>query len=210
MKKQIERLTNDDMRDNEANSYHTRGQMEQEAIGNLIGNLNVKLAANESNRADIEAQLQTAWNEVFQANTQLTNVVTQLEKSTDYSWDKYGEIVSWIRFDLSDYRDNLEYFKDYMREYHHVTVDSDSDCLAYSQGPCIVINEDGDVYDQDGDKFFVSKIDYRDDDGESDYVKRNELIESYMEKSGYFPGVFRSDRHGNVFHVNTTITKGTE
>ena len=36
-----------------------------------------------------------------------------------------------------------------------------------------------------------------------DTAKRNRLIEEYMEKTGCYPGVFSSDRHGNVFAVNT-------
>ena len=45
------------------------------------------------------------------------------------------------------------------------------------------------------------------EDGEVDEVKRNELIEAYMEKTGCFPGVLSDDDHGNLFLVNTTGEK---
>ena len=86
-----------------------------------------------------------------------------------------------------------------MRENHCIEVDFQNDVLMYSQGPCIVVNNEGDVLDTDSGKWFIKKNDYLDEEtGKFDISKRNELIEAYMEKTGYFPGVFESDYYGNL------------
>lgn len=172
-------------------------------MNDTIKRLNQQLAAIDADRAGIEDKLRTAWGLIFMASESIKTAVSKLEASNEYTWDKFGEIASWIRMDLSEFKKCREAFADYMLEEHHTLVDFENDALICSLGPCIVINHDGDVYDQDGDKFFIKKSDYQDDDGELNEAKRNELIEAYMEKSGYFPGVFRSDYHGNLFAVKT-------
>jgi hypothetical protein len=52
------------------------------------------------------------------------------------------------------------------------------------------------------DKCIINESEYK-NDGEVDETKRNALIEAYMEKMGYFPGVFRRDRDGSVYSVKT-------
>jgi hypothetical protein len=179
--------------------------MQNQTIKALNEKLNV---ANENTQA-IETELQAAWNEVFKGLTVIRDAVTKLESSQDFIWDKYGEISSYLRFyELSDFVECRSYFETYMYDSHFVNVDWENDCLTYNQGFNIVINEDGDVYDQDGDKFFLNKNDYKNDSGELDVTKRNALIEEYMQKTGCFPTVFSSDRHGNIFVVNTHTNSG--
>ena len=173
-------------------------------MNQAIKELNLKLEALDADRSDIETQLQAEWNNVFNDSSVIKDLVTKVENSQNYRWDKYGEIVSYVPFNAEDFRDCSQYFKEYMRDNYFVELDFDNAVVTYSQGPGIVINDNGDVYDQDGDKFFIKKNDYRDDEtGELDEAKRNELIEQYMEKTGCYPGVFLSDRHGNVFAVST-------
>lgn len=176
-------------------------------MNKTIERLNAQLAKVSSNAADIEIQLQTAWDKVFNKNKALKKAIQEVESSNEYAWNKYGEIVSWIRFDHADFDKCREYLKTWLRENHYVEVDFANDALMYAVGTSIVINDDGDVYDQDGDKFFIKKNDYRDENGELDIEKRNELIEAYMEKTGCYPGVFSSDRHGNVFSISTVAKK---
>lgn len=169
-----------------------------------INELNKNLNDKNADILDIESQLQIEWNNVFKDLSVILVGVTKVESSTEYLWDKYGEIVSWARFsDLSDFQDCKQYFTEYMREYHCVDIDWENECLTYSVGPSIVINDNGDVYDQDGNKFFISKSDYSDEHGYLDESKRNELIEAYMLKTDCYPGVFKSDRHGNVTLIDT-------
>lgn len=172
-------------------------------MNNKIKALNKKLSSFAGKASDIEIKLQHEYDKVFAKHKELNKAITGVERSTDYAWDNHGEIVSWIRFDVSDFEGCESYLKEYLRDSHDISLDFDNGILSYSLGTNIVINDDGDVYDQDGDKFFINKDDYRDDDGNLDESKRNKLIEEYMEKTGCYPGVFSSDRHGNIFSVNT-------
>lgn len=170
-------------------------------MNNKINELNKQLSLIHGNELEIKSLLQKEWNETFARDKNLQDAMVEVQSSTEYCWNGYGEIVSWLRFDLDRFKECSEYLKEYLRD-QHVELDA-NDCITYSQGPCIVINDGGDVYDQDGDKFFVKQSDYKDEDGIINLNKRNELIENYMEKNGYFPSIFRSDRYDNVFCVNT-------
>src|SRR5580700_1464416 len=140
--------------------------------------LNDKLKTLQGDASEIEIQLQNEYNQVFDAMPLVNDAIAKLAGSTNYVWDRYGEIASYINFNTSDFQDCKEYFTNYMRESHFIEVDFDNDCLTYNQGPCIVINEDGDVLDQDSGKWIVAKNDYKDDDDELDLDKRNQLIEA--------------------------------
>lgn len=165
--------------------------------------LNDKLKALQGDCVGLESELQVAYNQVFETMPLVNDAITALANSNSYVWDKYSEIASTIHFSTSDFHDCKEYFANYMRDSHFIEVDFDNDCLTYAQGPSIVINDEGDVLDQDSGKWFIAKKDYTDDNGESVLTKRNELIEAYMDKHGYFPGVFETDRNGNIFLVKT-------
>jgi len=82
-----------------------------------------------------------------------------------------------------------------------VDADFGNDCITTSIGPCIVIDNDGGVYDQDAAKVIVKKTDYETDE------ERNALIEAWMEKSGYFPSVVRCDYYGNPLGYVSTKEK---
>ena len=136
-------------------------------------------------------------------NAKLKESVLKLESSTELTSTEHDEYYSqWIRFDASDFIDvdssiERDAFESYMSENHCMTIDFKNDALTYSIGPCILINDDGDVLDQDSGKWFLKKSDYETES------ERNELIEKYMTKSGYFPSVIRCDYHGNAFYENT-------
>jgi hypothetical protein len=170
-----------------------------------IKELNAMLSNVQANECDIETELQLAWNEVFDDMTVLKDAVTQLENSKDYSRDSYGEIVSWIRFDFKDFDDCKEYLKEYMRENHYVDCDFENDSMTYSQGDSLIIQDDTrrDNGVWANHKCVIDENEYKTEENEVDESKRNQLIEAYMEKNGYFPGVFRCDQYGNVFLVNT-------
>lgn len=169
-----------------------------------INELTQKLNGANGVSAEIELQLQEAWNKVFADSTKIRDAVALLYKSNDYAWFEHDELCCYISFDVSDFRDSRQWFTEYMREHEHVEVDWENDALTRGIGPAIVINSHGDVYDQDSGKFFVSKNDYREEGtGELNEGKRNELIEAYMKRLGYYPGVFESYNGGSVFLVDT-------
>lgn len=173
-------------------------------MNSKIKALNSELSKINVNIADIELQLQAEWNKVFTDITSISKAVERLHKSNECSWDKHGEIVQWARYsNLPDFEDCAEYFETYMLDNHFVTIDWENDVIQSSVGPSIVISDNGDILDQDSDKWIIKADSYRNDDNELDETKRNELIEKWMESTGYYPGVYRTDRHGNVFAVNT-------
>ena len=172
-----------------------------------ISKLQSLLEENEQSGEVIKEKLQLAYNEVFKEVVSLNEALDKLSNSHKFSWDNCGEIVQWTRYNgLSDFADCREYFETYLSEFHFTNVDWKNDCLTQSIGPDYISVQD----DTRGDngvwcngKRVIDETEYKDDGGEVDETKRNQLIEAYMEKTGCFPGVFRTDSHGNIFPVNT-------
>ena len=167
--------------------------------------LNQKLASIAGDASEIETQLQAEWNKVFADMTVLKDAVAKLESSNEYGFDEDGEIVSWIAFDTSPFKGCEAYLVEYLRFNHCVEIDFFNNTLQTSHGDCIVIQDDtrrdNAVYL--GYEVIIQELEYLDEDGKVDEVKRNALIEAYMEKMGGFSGVFRTDSYGNVFPVST-------
>lgn len=136
-------------------------------------------------------------------NKELQKLVTQLQDSKELTQIEHDDYFhTWIRADFSKFIDiknafQCELFSQYMSENHFCEADFKNDCLSTSIGPAILINHDGDVLDQDSSKWFLKKSDYEDE------TERNEMIENYMDKHGYFPSVIRCDYYGNAFFQNT-------
>jgi hypothetical protein len=173
-----------------------------------IEELEGMIAACAAEESGIKAMLQVEYNKVFDDSKALTKAISDAQSSSEYQTDRYGEIQSWFRFSgLSDYAHCREYFETWLYETHCMDVDWDSDCFLMNQGESLIIQDDSRHKHDNGvwlnSKQVVSESDYTDEDGNVDTEKRNRLIEEYMEQTGYFPGVFRCDQYGNVFHVNT-------
>jgi hypothetical protein len=153
---------------------------------------------------DLDGQLQAAWNEVFENDAGLNLSILRLENSREYGADD-GGIYSWTRLSLDCEvdSDSLTYLENYLVD-QGITLHWDDEAIKSYQGDCLMIYDDtryenGVWLDA---RCVIDESEYK-IDGEVDETKRNELIERYMEKTGYFPGVFHCDRHGNVFFVNT-------
>lgn len=136
-----------------------------------------------------------------------------LESSSEYGSDQYGEIYIWVRMESDIDERERPFFSDWLQENHCVHVDWDNGAMYSYCGECIVINDDGDVFD--ASKCIVEASEYKarllnqdlyesealnEDD---DDARRNALIEAYMERTGCFPNVLSHDRHGNIFPVDT-------
>jgi len=131
----------------------------------------------------------------------IAKMVESLGNSRELTTVPYDDSFhAWIRVDLSlliDTKDKLE--RELLKEYfdlEFIGIDFENDCITTSEGPCIVINHEGDVLDQDSNKWFISKRDYE------TVESRNKLIEAYMEKSGYFPSIVKCDYYGNPSYAN--------
>lgn len=173
-----------------------------------INELTAKLKALQADMTEqvlgLKAELQTAYNAVFTDSTVVRAMVDRIESGEPdgYQWNEYGdELVQWYRMpSLSEFAEEptREYFESYLTASACIrSIDFENDAVTCSEGGAFVINDDGDVYDTDSGKFFVSRDEYETD------AERNALIEEHMERTGYFPGVFSSDRHGNVVPVDT-------
>jgi hypothetical protein len=171
-----------------------------------IKDLNAQLANNLESIGDIETKLQAEWDRVFDDSGVIKAMMAKVEDSTDYRFDEYGEIVSYHYVDLSDFKDSKKYLVQYLRDSYCADLDLVNECITYSQGESIVIQDetrrDNGVWLSS--KLIIDESEYKDENGVNE-TKRNELIEAYMEKTGCFPGVFRSDSHGNVFSVSTKV-----
>lgn len=130
----------------------------------------------------------------------LVNKLNDSNELTSVENDEYFH--TFTKANLSEFIDvkdesQKELFTTYMDEQHDITVDFKYDCVSQCVGPSIIINEQGDVLDEDNGKWIIGWADY---DSE---VKLKELIEAHMEKTGCFPSVIKVDRYGNGKYFNT-------
>jgi len=172
------------------------------AIKNLLDQIHSETA----NITKLQEKLQKEYNRVFSDSETLNKAISNAENSSEYQFGRYGDIESWYRFSgLSDYAECREYFETWLSEKHCMRVDWENDCLIVSHGDDNILIQDDTRHDngvwQSG-KLIIDESEYK-SDGEVNEVKRNALIEAHMEKSGYFPGVYRTKRSGGVYAVNT-------
>ena len=171
---------------------------------------------------EIKAKVQIEANKLFDKDKELKQALIELENSNDYNIGEYGELESWIRFNSNFPNELNEYFENYLSEnFGYIRMDFKNDALISFHGDDFISIQDDARHNQDngiwqGQKMIIKEDEYRDENpenehyerGEINIAKRNELIEQHMEKTGYFPGVFRVDYHGNVFSVNTKKKEG--
>lgn len=156
---------------------------------------------------ELEAALDTAraeFSKERQAVLADSSIYKELEaafyatKYRMYLWSECGGIDEAIRYNALSKIDekDREHFAELVCADYGFTIDWDNDVVMQCLGDDnITINDDGDVFE--GSKLIISHRNYTDD------ADRNAQIEAHMEKSGYFPGVFYSDRHGNLTIINT-------
>jgi len=154
----------------------------------------------------LKEQLIHAETELLDARVEMlrdTHFVREMEtlfygsKERGYQYSTHGEVEEWARVkELSNVEDDMyDAFREVASELGF-NVDFDNDCLLLPLGPDeIIINEVGDVFQ--GNKLILKRTNY------VDTQDRNAQIEAHMERSGYFPGVFHSDRYGNLTSVDT-------
>jgi len=170
-------------------------------MNDQIKKLKAKLTELNSNESEIKTQLQAEFNKIFDDWKELHTVLKYLENRENghYHYNEYGDIDFSIDIDsylsLSD--DDREYLPEYLSEYHCAYLNDENGSISTSEGDAIVLNDTGDIFD--GHDCIISKSDYESE------LKRNHLIEEYMEKTGCFPGVFESDRNGYLTPINTQL-----
>lgn len=185
-------------------------------MNNKIKELKLDLKKHNIDRSIIESKIQDECDKIFNDSFKLAKVIDNAQSASEFQYNEHGEIESWFRFhELTEYSEFKIEFENWLQDNHCMGVDWVNDCLLYRQGESLIIHDDSRYKRDNGvwlnQKCVIEESEYRDESGEVDENKRNYLIEKYMEKTGYFPGVFRVDQHGNVFHVNTVNElKGTK
>ena len=178
-----------------------------------INSLKKKLDTANADTNAIEMQLQEEYNKIFAKDKTIAKDIKELDNSNEYGADQDG-IYSWVRFYAPESfpAENLKaYFSDNGYNY-----DSENDTLMQWHGDDNIIIQDDTRHDNgvwQGHNLIIEEREYRETNPENEHYGdvnediRNELIEKHMEKTGYFPGVFRIDYHGNVFPVSTLKKK---
>jgi hypothetical protein len=166
----------------------------------------LKMAESEyaTNVTNVRNELNAEWFKIFEKSPVLKVDFKRLEESNQYGSDESG-IYSFIHltYAIPDDESGKSAFSDYVAE-HGYYYQSEHNALLNRQGECIIINEDGDIFLAEcGNSKLIIGQDAYIEHSEFNIDLRNELIETWMDKNGYFPGVFREDRHGNIFPVNT-------
>jgi hypothetical protein len=178
-------------------------------------------AANAVNSATISVLRKQATAEfekqMKKKNAVILSIVTAVESSRELSQIDHDDyFCQWTRIDFSSLIDTNDEFQkellqEYFQEHYCLSVDFKNDVVTYSVGPSLLIFAEGAsksrrsyyVYDQDSGKEIISFEQCLDDDGNYSREKRNELIEQWMEKKGYFPSVIKVDHYGNAHYVST-------
>jgi hypothetical protein len=181
------------------------------AIKTLVESIEASKDSYNRVNQELQTKLQTELNKKFDKSKELKTAVAELENSTEYISDDAGEISRFIRFDVpTDFKPFTNELNNWFSEAHGLYLDTGSSPSQYTIlksycGECIVVNEDGDVFD--GHKVIIDSDNCKNEDGDYDESKRNEMIEAYMERTGCFPDVLRQTQYGDLFPINTKETK---
>lgn len=146
---------------------------------------------NECMETDESKAILSQWENALDASRELTEV----------TYDEFFH--RWTRVDFSKLIDidnqlQRDLLEEYLSTEYIFHADFKNQCLTTSEGPCILINESGDVLDQDSGKWIISQDQYE------TVEERDAAIESWMDRTGYFPSVIYSDRYGNAGYVRLT------
>lgn len=167
-------------------------------------------------RMAIQVELTRAWDDC----KAIQDAMAKLESFEGVEYmGMHDGIYAWVRcYELSDVPEReREFFEEYLSG-RGFTGDFENDCISSYLGDDNYQIQDDTQRDNgvwQGNKIVIEESEYcarlmnedLDDcdrlDESDDDLRRNALIEAHMQKSGYFPGTFRVDTHGNVEAVDT-------
>ena len=150
----------------------------------------------------LEYQLRDEYRRVFGFDRELQEAIGKLNcyERVEYGCEENG-YYAWIRCYVSEFDTKtdlslVDALNDYLSD-HGMEFDAENDALKMNIGGRLVVVDSGDVLDSETGRTIIARSAYADE------AERNALIEAWMEKNGYFPGVFSQDIHGNVFAIDT-------
>lgn len=160
----------------------------------------------ETTIADLKTALAEAEEKLLQCRVEAlegTELVQNMEslfyvaQRRGFQWTNCGEIEEWAIVPGVDEIDEelREAFREHASQLGFNVDFEQGILLNLLSNEEITVNEDGDVFE--GSKLIIHRDNY---DNE---MERNAQIETHMARTGYFPGVFLTDRHGNITPIDT-------
>lgn len=146
---------------------------------------------------DVQSKIQTEFNAKFNKDKYIQELIKTIQNSDQYWTNEMGDICHGIyNIDLEKYSNNYYELGEYLSDEHFINLDFNPGSTLYENlgSEEIIIQRDGIVFI--GSKLMLNDFDYNSEQ------ERNQLIEEYMEKSGYFPGVFL-DCNGHLTLIDT-------
>ena len=181
----------------------TRNKMIIQKIQTKINSIDSEA---ELKKLPLHKALEAEFDRVFDSDKALQGSLKTIDDSDEYTFNECGEVYSFIRIDrnLIDYYKSiagaLDQLERYLADYNGLVLDTENECILSCMGSYIAINDKGEVYEFD----ICGKIKWITTQDEYKTVKnRNLIIESHMEKTGEYNGVFKIDSYGMVTRVNT-------
>ena|ERR1035437_1710018 len=187
------------------------GGINMKQLNAIMAQIETQRQLSQKEMGALEAKAFAAFRKAMKKKMpQIDAMVALLEQSMELTQVENDEYFhSFVRFDFDSLIDTKQPYQkellaQLLSEDHCLDADFQNDCVTNSIGPCLLINHEGDVLDQDSGKWVISK---------RDYETKEELfsqIEAHMEKTGYFPSVIRCDYYGNARYVNTQSAEQVE
>lgn len=135
----------------------------------------------------------------FDKNKTLKAAVIDLDLSKKLIIIEYGDFYMWTEIDVKNIiNDKCDLEKEALSNYLSelgIFIDYKYSTISQSIGPCILINYEGDVFDQETNRWIIENDQYQND------TELKELINQYMDKQGYYPSIVKQDRYGDAFFV---------
>jgi hypothetical protein len=177
-----------------------------EQIELLNGMINQANNRNASIVDEYKKRLRDQWTKIFENDKQLQKDAENALNASKYDIEEDG-IYSWYRVktNLADYESCKDYLENWLSDSYCLQINWKDNCFQNYLGPdCLIIQDDtrrdNGVWQES--KLIIDESEYKDDDGVNVEL-RNALIEKHMEKTGFFPGVFKVDQYNNIFLVDT-------
>jgi hypothetical protein len=186
------------------------------ALKRLFDELQLIRNEGQKRAAQIETQIQETLERQWQDWGDLQTAIAKLESDqAGFACNEQG-VRAFVYFPQLTAIDSAcrAYFETYISD-AGIWVNWKNESLGQFRGHDCLIIQSNNRFDCDNGVWqeqnqIIPEYEYRTDatgavaeDGEVNEDLRNELIERYMEKTGYYPDVFHVTRNGDVFLINT-------
>jgi hypothetical protein len=156
----------------------------------------------------LSEKLQAEYFKLFDDLGWVKGIEAKLYASKYWSTDEFdGYPQQWERFEELKTIPKIarEYFQEYVNDLLSISIDWKNDVISLNYGPAVIVDlSEGYAYDQDAKKEILKCKDF---DSELEFKK---AIEAYMESTGVFSGVFKTNKYGNIIPYDTQSKKESD